>query len=509
MPDRSGGLIVNIAQLALKSLSVGEHVSIIFEGKEYTNVQMDKAARKLGNALKKLGVKRGDRVILQMPNSPEVFQGFQGIWKIGAVAVPINYQVGAEETAYIYQDSGSNTVITTPEFMDKVREVQTKFTGVKNIIVVSEKTIEGTLSFARLLDKSSDQLEIFPTNDDDVAALVYTSGTTGRPKGVMQTHYGLYYTAIKVQETSNYSMETINVAMLPLCHSYGIGIMNSASLRTHGKMVVLRQFNVEQLFSAIDKYKVTSVAAVPTMYIYMLSYPDYAKYDLSSVKYFICGSAPLSIETWKQFKEKFGGEIAEGWGLTEACANNSCNPVNGLKKVGSIGLPTKGMEMKIFDDAGNEVPQGKEGEIVLRGPMVMKGYWNQPEATAEIIRDGWLHTGDIGYVDAEGYFFITDRKKDIIIKGGENISPRAIEEVLYAHPCIAEAAVIGITDKVYGEDIKACVVLKPERRTTPDEIMEYCKGRLKRFFVPKEVIILRALPKTLVGKILKKELRKM
>jgi long-chain acyl-CoA synthetase len=245
------------------------------------------------------------------------------------------------------------------------------------------------------------------------------------------------------------------------------------------------------------------------MYIYMLSYPDYAKYDLSSVKYFICGSAPLSIETWKQFKEKFGGEIAEGWGLTEACANNSCNPIDGLKKVGSIGVPTKGMEMKIFDDNGKEVPQGREGEIVLRGPMVMKGYWNQPEATAEIIRDGWLHTGDIGYIDADGYFFITDRKKDIIIKGGENISPRAIEEVLYAHPGIAEAAVIGIRDKVYGEDIKACVVLKPEQKTTPDEIMEYCKGKLKRFFVPKEVVILPAMPKTLVGKILKKELRKM
>lgn len=500
---------MNIAQLGLTSLNAGEHVSIIFEGKEYTNVQMDRAARKLGNALKKLGVKRGDRVILQMPNSPEVFQAFQGIWKIGAIAVPINYQIGAEETAYIYQDSGADIVITVPEFMDKVKEAQTKSPGVKNVIVVSEKAIEGTLSFAKLLQESSDKLEIVQTDDNDVAALVYTSGTTDKPKGVMQTHYGLYYTAIKVQETNNYSMEAVNVAMLPLCHSYGIGIMNSSSLRTYGKTVVLRQFNLEQLFSAIEKYKVTSVAAVPTMYIYMLGYPDYAKYDLSSVKYFICGSAPLSIETWKQFKGKFGGEIAEGWGLTEACANNSCNPIDGLKKVGSIGVPMKGMEMKIFDDNDKEVPQGRDGEIVLRGPMVMKGYWNQPEATAEIIRNGWLHTGDIGYVDTDGYFFITDRKKDIIIKGGENISPRAIEEVLYAHPCIAEAACIGITDKVYGEDIKAFVVLRPEQKATPDEIMEYCEGKLKRFFVPKDIVILSTMPKTLVGKILKKELRKM
>jgi long-chain acyl-CoA synthetase len=486
---------MNIAQLALTSLTAGEHVSVIFEGREYTNIQMDIAARKLGNALKKLGVKRGDRVILQMPNSPEVLQAFQGIWKIGAIAVPINYQIGAEETAYIYQDIVQMAKVQSP--------------GVKNVIVVSEEPTEGTLSFAKILEDSSDELEIVETDNDEIAALVYTSGTTGKPKGVMQTHYGLYYTAIKVQETNSYSMEAINVAMLPLCHSYGIGGMNSTNLRTHGKTVILRQFNVEQLFSAIEKYKVTSVAAVPTMYIYMLSYPDYAKYDLSSVKYFICGSAPLSIETWKQFKEKFGGEIAEGWGLTEACANNSVNPIDGLKKVGSIGLPMMGMEMKIFDDAGKELPQDKEGEIVLRGPMVMKGYWNQPEATAEILRDGWLHTGDIGYVDADGYFFITDRKKDIIIKGGENISPRAIEEVLYAHPSIAEAAVIGITDKVYGEDIKAFVVLKPEQKATSNEIMEYCKGKLKRFIVPKEIVIISAMPKTLVGKILKKELRKM
>jgi long-chain acyl-CoA synthetase len=463
----------------------------------------------VGNALKKLGVKRGDRVILQMPNSPEVLQAFQGIWKIGAVTVPINYQIGTEETAYIYQDSGANIVITTPDFIDKVKEAQAKANGVKSVIVVSEEKIEGALSFEELLKKSSPELEIVETDNDEIAALVYTSGTTGKPKGLMQTHYALYYTAKKVQETNSYSMNTINVAMLPLCHSYGIGVMNSTNLRTHGKTVILRQFNVEQLFSAIDEYKVTSMAAVPTMYIYMLSYPDYAKYDLSSVQHFICGSAPLSIETWKQFKEKFGGEIAEGWGLTEACANNSVNPIFGLKKVGSIGKPMIGMDMKIFDEEGREVPQGKEGEIVLRGPMVMKGYWNQPQATAEVIRNDWLHTGDIGYVDRDGYFFITDRKKDIIIKGGENISPRAIEEVLYAHPSIAEAAVIGITDNVYGEDIKAFVVLKPGQKTNSAEIIGYCQGKLKRFFMPKEVVILSAMPKSLVGKILKKELRKM
>ena len=500
---------MNIAELAVRGLSTGEHVSIIFEGSEYTNVQMDKVACRLGNALKKLGVGPQDRVILQMPNAPEVLQSFQAVWKIGAVCVPVNFQVGAEEIAYIYQDSGAATVITAPEFLDKVRIARAGAPGVKNVIVVSAEPVAGAHHFAGLLAGNSDQLDIYPAADDDVAALVYTSGTTGRPKGVMQTHYALYYTAVNLQATTEYPPDTVTVAMLPLCHSYGIGLMNTALLRTLGKTVVLRQFNLEQLFSAIEKYRVNSVAAVPTMYIYMLNYPDYKKYDLRSVKYYICGSAPLFGETWKQFKEKFGGEIAEGWGLTEACANNALNPVLGLKKVGSIGKPMKNMEMKIVNDRDEELPPGREGEIVLRGPMVMKGYWKQPEATAEMIRNGWLHTGDIGYVDEDGYFFITDRKKDIIIKGGENISPRAVEEVLYTHPAVSEAAVIGVKDKVYGEDLKAFVVLKPGETAEAEDILAFCKGRLKRFFVPKEVVVIQAMPKSLVGKILKKELRKL
>ena len=311
------------------------------------------------------------------------------------------------------------------------------------------------------------------------------------------------------QETTNLPQDLVTLAVLPLCHSFGVAMMNGAFLRLHGKVVIMRQFNLEQLFSNIQKYKVQSVPAVPTMYVYMLMYPDAAKYDVSSVKIWVSGSAPLSLDTWKQFKEKFGGEIGEGWGLTEAGAGNAGQSHVALKKPGSIGLPMNGMDMRIFDNNDKELPQGQEGEIVLRGPMVMKGYWKQPEATAEIIKNGWLHTGDIGYVDPDGYFFITDRKKDLIIKGGENISPRTIEEVLYSHPGVAEAAVIGIKDKVYGEDIKAFVALKPGQKTTPDEIKEYCATKLKKFFLPKEIVIMPVLPKTLVGKILKKELRKL
>ncbi|MFW5931017.1 MAG: AMP-binding protein, partial [Desulfosalsimonas sp.] len=249
--------------------------------------------------------------------------------------------------------------------------------------------------------------------------------------------------------------------------------------------------------------------AVPTMYVYMLLHPDPKKYDLSSMKYWFCGSAPLTRETWERFREVFGAEIIEGWGLTEAGANNSVNPLEGKKKIGSIGKPMKGTLMKAVDDEGRELPPNQEGEIIISGPMLMKGYWNRPEETEKVLKDGWLYTGDVGYQDEEGYFFITERKKDLIIKAGENIAPREVEEVIYSHPKVSEAAVVGVSDEVYGEDIKAFVVLLPEQSATEEEIIEYCREKLKKFKSPREVVFMDALPKSLVGKILRKELRKM
>jgi long-chain acyl-CoA synthetase len=245
------------------------------------------------------------------------------------------------------------------------------------------------------------------------------------------------------------------------------------------------------------------------MYVYMLLYPEPKKYNLSSMKYWICGSAPLALETANKFKEVFGFEIIEGWGLTEAGANNSCNPFDGVKKIGSIGLPMKDTQMQIVDDQGKTLPPGQKGEIVIRGPQIMKGYWNKPQETAEVLIDGWLHTGDVGYVDDDGYFWITDRKKDLIIKGGENISPRTIEEVLFACPHVSEAAVIGMKDSIYGEDIKAFVVLQPGTSATAEEILAFCRTKLTNFLLPRKIVFIQSLPKSLVGKVLKTELRKM
>ncbi len=501
---------MNIAKVAEeRAREEGERVIIIYEDREITSTEMIRKSRRLGNALKNLGVKRGDRVILQMPNCPEVLQGFQAVWKIGAVVVPINYLVGEDETAYIYQDSGAEIVISSQAFLPKIRAAQKKVGGAEKVILIDKEVPPGTFSYGELLEKSSEELDIIETEDDELAALIYTAGTTGWPKGVMHTQFSLYVNARMGYETIFLPDGMTSISVLPLCHSYGIATMNAGLFRRGGKTVLLNSFNVETIFAAIEKYRAQVMGGVPTMYVFMLLFSEPKKYDLSSMKYWISGSAPLALETWTRFKETYGQEIIEGWGLTEAGANNTVNPLDGVKKVGSIGLPMKGMEMRIVDDSGKTLPPGKEGEIMIRGPMLMKGYWNKPEETAEVLRDGWLHTGDVGYVDEDGYFWITDRKKDLIIKAGENISPRIIEEVLFKHPKVSEAAVIGIRDEIYGENIKAFVVLRPGETATAGEIIEYCQKKLTIFLAPKEVAFMKALPKSLVGKVLKKELRKL
>ena len=499
---------MNLAGIAEEGMKEeGERVILIYEGKEITNVEIIRASRKLARALKDLGVKRGDRVILQMPNCPEVLQGFGAIWRIGAVAVPINYLVGEEETAHIYLDSGSKVVISSSAFLSKIRAGKAKAPGLETVILVDSEAPQGFLSYPHLLEKTSEETGVEDMDADELAALIYTAGTTGWPKGVMHTHFSLYENARMQYETLALPDALLAVFVLPLCHSYGIASINSGLFRRRGRAVLLNSFNVEAIFSAIERYRADTLAGVPTMYVFMLLFPEPKKYDLSSMKYWFCGSAPLALETFNRFKETFGFEIIEGWGLTEAGANNTANPLEGVKKVGSIGLPMKGTEMKVVDNAGNPLPARREGEIMIRGPMLMKGYWNKPEETAEVLRGGWLNTGDIGYADEDGYFWITERKKDLIIKAGENISPRTVEEVLFGHPKVSEAAVIGMKDHLYGEDIKAFVVLRPGEEATAEEIIEHCRKKLTNFLLPKEVVFLKALPKNLVGKILKKELR--
>jgi long-chain acyl-CoA synthetase len=501
---------MNLVELAEAKISdSGEYVSAVFEGREITNLETERMSRRLAGALRNLNVKRGDRVLIQMPNCPEVFRSFGAIWRVGATVVPVNHMIGAEESAFIYRDCGAKTLISSTDFLPRIESCRPNAPALKNVILVGRSVPKGYHSYPQLVDKSPEETRIASTDDDDLAAIVYTAGTTGQPKGAMHTHRSLYFAGKMLNDSVSVPEGTVSLFVLPMCHVYGISCMVASYFHKKGKGIILSSFTVDKIFEAIQTHRANLFTGVPTLYVYMLLHPNPRKYDLSSMKWWISGSAALAPETWHGFKEKFGFEIIEGWGLTETGASGCINPADGPKKAGSIGQPMPGAQLKIVDDKDREVPQGQQGEIILRTPGMMKGYWKRQEETAEILRDGWVRTGDIGYVDEEGFYFITDRKKDIIIKGGENICPREIEEVIMTHPGVCEAAVVGVKDGVYGEEIKAFVVAKPGMQVTAQELNEHCCAKLKRFKTPKDFTFMEALPKNLVGKVLRKDLRKM
>ncbi|UCD21735.1 MAG: AMP-binding protein [Chloroflexota bacterium] len=517
----------------------GEYETLYFEGRWHTNVEINRNANLLGNALRGLGISKGDRVALQMPNSPEVISAFPAIYKIGAVVVPLNPLLRPDQAAYIYKDSGAKTILTSSDFVDRVIEAQKQTPNLQHIILTDQDNVPGTIYYDTIMSTKSSELVIEQTDNDDVAALMYTAGTTGPPKGVMHTHYSLYVNSLSfyeyilvhrsvtlqlnsralnprtlqlnefTQRVSGVNREMVSLGVLPLSHSFGIAFSNTGNF-VGGKTVLLRWWNVEDALQAIQRFHVTQMAAVPTMYIQMLDFPELDKYDLSSLEDCQCGGAPLPVEVALKWKETVGVDIREGWGLTESGATTTGQPGDLPPKYGSIGKSLlKCNTIKVFDDKGRELPSGQQGEIVVKGPTLMKGYWNLPKETAKTIKNGWLYTGDIGHMDEDGYFFITGRKKDIIIRGGENVSPIEVEEVLVQHPAVAEAGVIGIPDTVYGEEIKAFVVIKPGNHVHEEELITFCKDRLPTFKLPKSVQFMESLPRNILGKVLRAELRRL
>ncbi|NQU08422.1 MAG: AMP-binding protein, partial [Candidatus Abyssubacteria bacterium] len=383
--------------------------------------------------------------------------------------------------------------------------------SLRHVIVVGGEDHPDTIPFDRLVSESEPEESIYPTKEDDLAVLLYTSGTTGRPKGVMLTHGNLYANAMNGFKTRGETDRgDVGLSVLPLSHSYGLAVLLSGYVSDRkGRTVLLRWFDLEQVFRCIDKYKVNGMAGVPTMFIYMLHYPDADKYDTSSVEFWLVAAAPVAVETMKQFEEKFGGEMYQGYGLTEASPAVAIQREAIPRKPGSVGMPLVGVEVRIFDEKDAELPPNDVGEIVVRGDNVMKGYYKMPEETAETLRGGWLHTGDMGYLDEDGHLYIVERKKDLIIRGGFNIYPKDIEEALYKHPAVAEAAVVGKAHELMGEDVFAFIVLKPEARASEEELIEHCRSQLAKYKCPNKIEFLSSMPKTPIGKIQKKELRKM
>ena len=530
---------MNIGCLADDNIQrFGEYDFVCFDGKWHTNVEMNRAANRLANALKKLGIRKGDRVGVQLLNCPELIQTFFATFKAGAILVPINPSLRISELAYIYKDAGLSALVSHSDYLDNITQARLEAPHLKHVILCGKISGEGLLSFTDITKQEADEIKITETDNDDTAVMIYTAGTTGNPKGVMLTHYN-WYTHVtgyyeltlldtwgvsvrgilreqdggqtrkeKEGEVFGVSRERISLITLPLFHGYGVFALNLEFL-TGGKLVVINRWDPEEAMKCIEKFKVTDFRGVPTMYIQILNHPSVSKYDLSSLRTCVCGAAPMPLEVARNWQQKYGIDIWEGYGLSEATTVN-CGNVAGRRppKYGSIGkCYQKCNTMKIFDDKDRELPPGQTGEIVIKGPGVMKGYWNKPEETAAAMRNGWLHTGDVGHVDEDGYFYITDRKKDLIIRGGENIYPKEIENILYMHPEVLEAGVIGIPDPVYGEGVKAFVALKTPGAISAEELLNFCKEHLPTFKRPKDIQFLEALPKSAVGKILRRELR--
>lgn len=503
---------MNIVSLGDKSIEdLGEKLALIFEGEEFTNTRLNEMGRRLAAGLKSLGIDRGDHVVVSLPNSPEVWASFQGIWRIGAVIIPIMFLLGVDEIRYILDHSDATTIITSQDLLPNIEKALEGGRGVKNIIVLGGKDEKGRVDFHGLLGRSQVQQETEDMDEDDLALMIYTSGTTGRPKGVMLTHNNLYSNAIGASEAVEWKKAPISLLCLPLAHSFGVVTMNAGNLLVFKESfaVLMDWFDPEGIFQLIEKYRINNFTGVPTMYQILVNHPAAEKYDTSSLERCTISAAPVTEELYRAFTEKFNCRMYEGYGLTEASpAVALCRPSMALKP-GSCGVPLQGVEVKIFDEQDKELPPHEQGEIVVRGPNVMKGYYKSPEATQEALRGGWLHTGDVGYVDEEGYLFITDRIKDMIIKGGYNIYPSEIEGYLEEHPAVQEVAVIGIPDEKYGEEIMAFVVPDPEKELTETEIIDYAQSKITKYKAPSQVRFVESLPRTLIGKVEKKELRKM
>ena len=460
----------------------------------------------LANGLKKLGFAKGDIIHVYVQNHPSVIISYFAIQKIGAIAGPINGWWKAPEVEYLLNDSKGRGLIIEDQYLSVLDEIRPRCPSLELVIEVGPSPRPGHVSFHKLMEESPKTLLKCQSQQDDVAYIFYTSGTTGNPKGVLLTHRNVIADTDGISAALNLKSGMTALCFLPLFHVNAM--LTCVFSIKNGLAIVLRKsFSASEFWQVVDRYKVNFFSAVPAVYQILLTDPSRQQYDLSSLHFGICGAAPLTRDTMTQFEQTFRIPIVEGYGLTEATCVSTINPRHGERKVGSIGLPLPGQIVKIFDEEGKECPPKKPGEIVISGDAVMQGYFNRPEETRSAIVNGFLHTGDVGYRDEDGYIFIVDRIKEMIIRGGENIYPKELDNVLAGNPKIREAATVGVPDPVMGEEIKA-FILAADDSLTEGEVLRYCQDHLASYKVPKYVEILdQDLPRNPIGKVLKKVLK--
>jgi long-chain acyl-CoA synthetase len=490
---------VNLAHLLTASAErEPDHVAFKLDDTELTYGALSGASAHIAGLLAAHGFQRGDRVGIMLPNVPYFPVCYYGVLRAGGIVVPMNVLLKKREVAYYLSDSGAKLVFAWHEFAEDAQA------GAEQ--AAAECLLVEPGAFEQQVGAATPDTAVADTADDDTAVLLYTSGTTGQPKGAELTHANLTLNARGSADLFDLGSEAIVLGALPLFHSFGQTCGMNATVSGGGTLTLLPRFDPGKALEIIQRDKVNVFQGVPTMYGAMLHHPERTNYDVSTLRLCGSGGSAMPVELLRGFDEAFGCKILEGYGLSESSPVASFNHADRERKAGSIGTPIKDVEMRVVDDDGHEVPQGEVGEIVIRGYNVMKGYWQRPEATAETIIDGWLHTGDMGRVDEDGYFYVVDRKKELIIRGGYNVYPREIEEVLYEHPDVREAAVLGVPHDEYGEEVGAAVALKDGASATPEELRDYVKDQVAAYKYPRVVWLVDELPKGPTGKILKREI---
>ncbi len=506
--------------------------AVTFFGRDITYRELRALANQFAGGLRGLGLQTGDRVSLHLPNCPQFVIAYYGTLKAGGVIVPFNPLYVEREITQQLADSGATIAITLDLFLERVQAARPK-SALTHVIVTRINEFFSPLlralyplrarrhgEWPAIVTDATTHLfsdvargpappALAAQAPGDIAVLLYTGGTTGTPKGAMLTHANLvanaYQSASWVPDPAE---RPCAVGVLPLFHSYGMTVIMNGSLLQGARMVLLPRFEAKAVLKAITRYRPERFGGVPTLYNALANNPQLKRYDLRSIRSCISGAAPLPGEVQSRFERATGVRVHEGYGLTEASPVTHTTPLSGMQKSGSIGVPVPDTEARIVDlESGTRtLPPGEIGELVIRGPQVMKGYWNKPDESAATLRDGWLFTGDIAKTDEDGFFYIVDRKKEMLITGGLNVYPREVEEVLYAHPAVLEAALIGVPDSHRGEVGKAFVTLRPGAKATADELLDYCTQHMAAFKVPKSIEFRDSLPKSLIGKVLRRVL---
>jgi long-chain acyl-CoA synthetase len=474
-------------------------VAVRVDNTAMTYRALDEASARVAGLLHERGFAPGDRVGIMMPNVAEVPVVYYGVLRAGGVVVPMNPLLKSREVAYYLSDSGAGLIFAWHAFEREARHGAEQAEA--DLIVV-----DGS-GFPDLLASATADFQVAETSDQDTAVILYTSGTTGQPKGAELTHGNLISnTEVSRADIVCAGPDDVIFGGLPLFHVFGQTVALNVAIAAGACLTLLPRFDAEHALRIVSGHRVTVFEGVPTMYVALLHQPDRADYDTAALRMCISGGAALPVEVLRGFEATFGVPVLEGYGLSETSPVASFNHPGRERKPGSIGTPIRDVELRLVDEAGDEVPPGEVGEIVIRGPNVMKGYWGRPEATAEALRGGWFHTGDLARVDEDGYFSIVDRKKELIIRGGYNVYPREIEEVLYEHPAVAEAAVIGLPHPALGEEVGAAVALKPGAAISAEELRDYVKAQVAAYKYPRHLWLVDELPKGATGKIQKRDI---